>query len=159
MKEKSPRDAASRPQVTAGGSPSVTAGHGAKGAAIRERAIIALLNESTILLAARRSGISERTLRRWIAEDTPFQSALQAARRANFQNAMDRIQAGTERAVLTLEALLAAKQPPHVRLNAARTILEIGIQRHDADTILRRLRDLEQAQDAGATGRSSSGRR
>ena len=40
------------------------AGHGAKTAAVREQAILALLSEPTIGQAATRCGIGERTLHR-----------------------------------------------------------------------------------------------
>ena len=40
------------------------AGHGAKTAAVREQAIVALLSEPTIAKAAARCGIGERTLHR-----------------------------------------------------------------------------------------------
>src|SRR4249920_3765509 len=46
-----------------------TRGHGAKSAAVRERAILALLSENAIGAAAQRCGVNERTLRRWMADD------------------------------------------------------------------------------------------
>jgi hypothetical protein len=60
------------------------AGHGAKTAAVREQAIVALLSEPTLGQAAARCGITERTLRRWLAEDA-FQAAYEAARRTTFR--------------------------------------------------------------------------
>jgi hypothetical protein len=131
------------PQTASDGREKARGGHGAKAAAVREQAITALLVEPNIQKAASRVGVSYRSLRRWIAEDSEFRADLEAARRANFQNAMDRIQAGSERAVLTLEALLTARQPPSVRLGAARTILELGLHRHDAESIVKRLSEVE----------------
>ena len=36
--------------------------------------------------------------------------------------------------------------PPAVRLGAARTVVELGIHQHDADTILRKLDEIEAGQ-------------
>ena len=134
------------PQAPAGARDARSTGHGAKRDAVRERAILALLSEKSIGLAAARCGVHEKTLRRWLAEDAEFQTEYAAARRATFEAGMSRVQALTARAVDTLEDLLGAKDHPAVRLGAARTVAEIGMHRHDADTILRRLDDIEAAQ-------------
>ena len=121
-------------------------GHGAKSAPARERAILALLSERTMGQAAARCGVGERTLRRWLTEDSEFKAEFEAARSAMFQVGMSRIQALAGRAVETLEDLLGAKQYPAVRLGAARTVAEIGMHQYDADTILRKLDKVEAAQ-------------
>ena len=109
------------------------AGHGAKTAAVREQAILALLSEPTIGQAAARCGIGERTLQRWLTEDAAFQAEYEAARQATFQAAISRIPAFTVRAVDTLAALLADKEPPALRLGAARTVADIGLHQYDAE--------------------------
>jgi hypothetical protein len=43
-----------------------------------------------------------------------------------------------------LEELLNERKFPNVRLGAARTIAELAIHQHDAETILKRIEDLEQ---------------
>ena len=106
---------ARRPQTTAD-ERKTRVGHGAKTAAVREQAILALLSEPTIGEAATRCGIGERTLQRWLTEDAAFQAEYEAARRATFKAAISRIPALTVRAVDTLAALLADKEPPAVRL-------------------------------------------
>ena len=68
---------------------------------------------------------------------------------------MSRVQALTARAVDTLEELLGEKKHPNVRLGAARTVAEIGIHQHDADTILQKLGEIEtyqRQQDTTGTG-------
>ena len=70
--------------------PEIRGGHGAKTAAVREQAILALLSEPTIGQAAARCGIGERTLRRWLTEDAAFQAEYEAARHATFQAALRR---------------------------------------------------------------------
>jgi hypothetical protein len=121
-------------------------GHGAKPDAVRETAILALLTEKSIALAAERCGVNERTLRRWLAEDEAFKAEYDAARKATYQAGIARIQALAGRGVETLEELLDAKKFPAVRLGAARTLVELGIHQHDADSIMRKLEEIETAQ-------------
>lgn len=111
--------------------------------AVREKAILALLSEKTIGAAAKRCGVGERTLRRWMTDDEDFKRELADARRAMFQAGMHRVQALTARAVETLEALMRPKMPPAVRLGAARTVAELGTYQHDAETILEKLEQIE----------------
>ena len=136
-----------RPQTAPGGRPRATKGHGAKTAATREQAILALLSERTIGRAATRVGIGERTLRRWLVEDAAFLTEYEAARQATFRAAMTRIASLTARAVEALEDLLADTRHPGIRLGAARTVAEIGIHQHDAETIVRKLEQIEAAQE------------
>ena len=68
-------------------------GHGAKPDAVRESAILALLTEKSIQLAAERCGVNERTLRRWLTEDAAFKADYDAARRATFNAGMARVPA------------------------------------------------------------------
>ena len=122
------------------------AGHGAKTAAVREQAILALLSEPTIAQAAARCGIGERTLRRWLTEDAAFQAEYEAARHATFQAAISRIPALTGAPSRRSPTCSATTKPPAVRLGAARTVAEIGMHQYDAETILRKLDDLEASQ-------------
>ena len=46
-------------------------------------------------------------------------------------------------AVETLEDLVNARKHPSVRLGAARTIVELALHRHDSDTIMRKLSEVE----------------
>lgn len=136
-----------RPQKAAEGRSSAAEGHGRKSAAVREQAILALLSERTLERAAARSGVNERTLRRWLTEDAAFTAEYEAARRATFQAAVSRIASLTARAVEALEDLLGDTKHPAVRLGAARTVAEIGMHQHDADTIVRKLEEIEAAQE------------
>jgi hypothetical protein len=121
-------------------------GHGAKAAPLREASIMALLSAPTIVEAAARVGMGESTLRRWLTEDTAFQAEFAAARQATFQAAISRIPALTGRAVDTLAALLGESEPPAVRLGAARAVTDIGLHQHDAETILKKLDEIEARQ-------------
>ena len=134
---------AERPQVPSGARHSGGKGHGRKSEAMREQAVLALLSERTIGAAALQCGVNERTLRRWLTEDVAFIADYDAARLATFQAGISRVQALTAKAVDTLEDLLDAEKHPAVRLGAARTVAEIAMHQHDADTIMRRLGDIE----------------
>ena len=59
---------------------------------------------------------------------------------------MSRVQALAAKAIDTLDELLDAEDSPHVRLGAARTVAELGIHQHDAETILRKLDEIETQQ-------------
>jgi hypothetical protein len=113
-------------QMSAGERQNRGKGHGARTAAVRERAILALLSERTIASAAAQCSLGESTLRRWLTED-------------------GRIASLTARAVATLEELLGDTEHPSVRLGAARTVVDIGMHQHEADTIIRRLEEIEAA--------------
>ena len=138
-----PVNAAERPQKSADASD--LGGHGAKSAAVRERAILALLSERTIGQAAAKAEVNERTLRRWASEDEAFKAEYAAARQTTFQAGINRAQVLTVKAIDTLDELLDEKKYPHVRLGAARTVAELGIHQHDAETILKKLDEIEAA--------------
>ena len=63
-----------------------------------------------------------------------------------FQAALHRVQSLMTRAVNVLDDLLNATTAPAVQLGAARTIAELALHEHDAQTILRKLNEIEQAQ-------------
>ena len=115
---------------------------------MREQAILALLSEPTIVEAAARVGIGAWTLRRWLTDDAAFQAEYEAARRATFKAAISRIPMLAVRAVDTLAALLGDKEPPAVRLGAARTVADIGLHQYGAETILKKLDEIEARQAA-----------
>ena len=147
-----PHHAGERPQMSGEARHATRGpGHGSKSAAVRERAIVALLSERTLAAAAECCGVNEKTLRRWMADDEAFKADLAAARRAMFEAAMNRLQPLAARAVETLEALMDSSAPPSVRLGAARTVAELGIHRQDAETIVRKLEEIEafQLQEGG----------
>ena len=133
-----------RPQRASGGLE--LGGHGAKSEAVRERAILALLSEKTLCAAADKANIGERTLRRWLTEDATFKAEYGTARTATFEAGINRVQALMAKAVDTLEDLLSTDTAAAVRLGAARTMAEIALHQHDADTILRTLDEIEQRQ-------------
>jgi hypothetical protein len=121
------------------------AGHGAKAGSVREKAVLALLSTSSLAAAAAAAGVGERTLRRWLANDSTFRQLYDDARENSFKAGLERVQLLMARAVSTLEELLELSSHPAIRLGAARTVAELAIERHDAETLLRRLEELEAA--------------
>ena len=119
----------------------------------RERAVLALLSEKSVTAAAKMAGVNESTLRRWLTEDEAFQANYAAARQATFEAGMSRVQALTGKAIDTLDELLGEKDYPNVRLGAARTVAELGIHQHDAETIMRKLDEIEEHQRRRQPGR------
>lgn len=122
----------------------------ARNEASRERAIVALLSERSLGAAARKARVGERTIRRWIAEDIEFQRDLAVARRASFEAGVQRVQSLMGQAVSVLEDLLAEKKHPAVRLGAARTVIELALNRNDAEVLLTRVEELERLQREAA---------
>ena len=66
-------------------------GHGAKSQATRERAVLALLSEKTITDAAKKAGVDDSTLRRWLSHDEAFQAEYAAARGAARRSGAERL--------------------------------------------------------------------
>ena len=63
-----------------------------------------------------------------------------------FDAGMNRIQAAMGKAVDTMLVLLDEERFPSVRLGAARTIAELGTHQRDAETIMRKLGEIESRQ-------------
>jgi transposase-like protein len=114
----------------------------------QEKAIAALLSESTIAKAAEKIGVNESTIRRWLDDDA-FESAYRQARRHAVGQATARLQQLSSHAVMVLARLMADPEvPPSVRMHAARTILEFAIKAVELEDIEARLAALEVAQRA-----------
>ena len=120
---------ASRPQNASGVRDTTPLGHGSKIAAVRERAVLAMLSERTLGAAAKTAGVAERTLRRWLTDDDAFKASLAEARRTAFEAGLSRVQAITAKAIDTLEDLLRKGEQPSVRLGAARAVVELAASR------------------------------
>jgi len=67
----------------------------------QQKAIAALITESTTAAAAKAAGVTEMTLWRWMQEEE-FKGALQAAQRSIVDSAVGKLQAANEKAVDTL---------------------------------------------------------
>jgi hypothetical protein len=110
----------------------------------QEKAIAALLTEPTIAAAAKKAGIGEATLYRWLAEDEHFENAYRAARRSAVEGAIGGLQRASEGAVSALERNLTCGLPS-VEVRAAVSILDYSLRGIDRYDILERLETLEKA--------------
>ena len=101
--------------------------------------------------AARRSGVSVRTVHRRVLEPS-FRSAVAEARREMIATATGRLASAAESAVETLTGLLDSESDS-VRLGAARTILDSLLRFREAEELTDRVRELEQAiESVGCNG-------
>lgn len=108
-----------------------------------EAIALCVLTEPTLTAAAKKAGISKRTLCRY--QKTPeYQAAYQAMRKARFNETLEKAQ------VLTLDALVTLhdiSQDPGLnesaRVSAARAILETGLQLHTVETIEAQIAELK----------------
>lgn len=111
----------------------------------QHKAVEAMLQEPTVARAAAAAGVNERTLRRWLKE-TPFRSALLAARREGFSQAIGLTQKYAPVAVAALVKILNDSNSPHSsRVSAAGMLLKFGREGIELDDLAERLERLEQA--------------
>jgi hypothetical protein len=124
-------------------------GHGDKLSRKQEQGISALLLYPTLLDAATAIGVDERTLRRWLREDTTFQAGYREARRAVVQQAIVQVQRATGEAVETLRAVMQdSEAPASAKVSAAKTILETAVKAVELEDLEARIVALETAQKA-----------
>jgi len=110
---------------------------------IQERAIVALLANSTIKRAAKSIGVDETTLWRWL-QDKDFHAAYRTARRESVSQAMARLQQASSEAVNTLREIVKdKKQPAPARVSAAKAILEFSIKAVEIEDMAERLAQVE----------------
>jgi hypothetical protein len=107
----------------------------------KEKALTALLESPTITEAAKKCGLSEKTLRRYL-DDTEFQKEFRLARRVVFEQNIVRLQSLHAAAVGTLERNLNCENPS-VEVRAAQIIIEGTRKDFETLDILERLEILE----------------
>jgi len=104
----------------------VSAGHGEKRSRREDLALAALISEPTIGEAAKKVGISEVTIWRWM-QDPEFQDKYRTARRQAVSQAITQLQKISSEAVQTLREVMNNKEtPPASRVTAAKAVLEMA---------------------------------
>jgi len=89
----------------------------------QQRAIAALLSERDIRAAAKKAGVGERTLHRWL-DDPAFQAELKTAETRAIDAAIRRLAELSGLAVDTLSAAMNDEQtPPATKIRAAEVVL------------------------------------
>lgn len=109
----------------------------------QQRAVVCLIACSTVREAAKEAGISERTLRRWLAMDR-FHKAVRDAGRRCVEQAGNRVQGTAGSAIEALNAVLDdVDASASSRVMAARTALTIAYKVIDLQDTQDRIRSLE----------------
>ncbi len=92
------------------------------------------LEEPTISKAAKKAGVGERTLLRWLKLDD-FQAAYRIAQREVLSQAIAQIHQATSESVKTFRAIMMDESAPaSARVAAAKIVLEVaikGVERED----------------------------
>jgi hypothetical protein len=113
-----------------------------------EKAMAALLTSDTQTEAAAKCGISDRTLRGYLA-DPAFYAEYQRRKRQVVSDATRQLQASYQSAIQALRDIVECEGCAEAaRISAARTLLEYGMRFAEHNDILTRLEDLERAQEA-----------
>ncbi|MGI8468971.1 MAG: hypothetical protein ACR2N3_11035 [Pyrinomonadaceae bacterium] len=107
----------------------------------KEKALNALLNSASVTDASKQSGLSERTLYRFL-EDAEFKTEYQKARRRIFEQNIFRLQSLHAGAVDALERNLNCENSS-VEVRAAQIIIEGNRKDFETFDILERLETLE----------------
>ena len=124
------------------------AGHGEKFGRKKEEAIVALLSQQSVELAARVVGIGTRTLLRWL-QMPAFKAAYYKARRDAFGQATARLLQGSSLAVSTILRIMLDKDAPTAsRLRAAESIVTHAGKAIEIEDIEARVAELERAREA-----------
>ena len=114
----------------------------------QERAIAALLACRTVVEAAKLARVGERSIFRWLKQDT-FLSHLRRARREALSGALGRLQQVAGSAVDTLDTILDDKKATTAsRVSAVRTALRFACHGIEIDDFEERLAAVERAQKA-----------
>lgn len=110
----------------------------------QQKAITALLSERTGRDAAKKAGVSEKTLYTWLA-DKDFRAALRSAEADILETVTRRLGVGQTLALDTLETLITKAKHESTRLTACTSWLTMFVKYRDMKDIDERLTALEAA--------------
>ncbi|MCE5314441.1 MAG: hypothetical protein ABFD49_05370 [Armatimonadota bacterium] len=110
----------------------------------KDKAICALLNAPTVSEAAKAAGVVERTLYRWLREDSNFIETYKEARRETIRQATARLQQACSTAVDTLlDVMQDDGAKDMARVNAAKSVLELALKAVELEDLAERVNALE----------------
>lgn len=89
----------------------------------RERAILALVRHNTLAAAATECGVNERTLRRWLVDES-FKAQVDEARQGTLKSGLDLLAAYQDKAIARIFALSEQTEYPSTALSASKDILD-----------------------------------
>ncbi len=102
----------------------------------------AVASGATYAVAASQAGISERTVKRRM-QDPRFRTAVQEIQARTVEAAASKLAHLSTEAIDTLGELMRTNEPSHVRLGAARAVLETALRWQELAEIQGRLQKLE----------------
>lgn len=109
----------------------------------QEKAILALMSETTVLRAAEQVGVDARSIYRWL-EDPVFAAAFRRTRRESFAQAMASTQKYAGLAVHALAKVMTdANANPQARVAAASALLKFSRESLEIDSLVERIEQLE----------------
>lgn len=112
---------------------------------IEQNAILALVAEPDMVTAAKRAGVTRRTLYRWLGKEH-FSKAYREARRMTFLQAISLTQRYLPLAINTIAKIMVdPRAPATARVSAASTVLKFGRDSIELDELANRIETLERA--------------
>lgn len=122
----------------------VVKGHGEKKSRKQELAILALITEGSIKDAAKKAGIGETTLYRWMQEEE-FNKQYREAKALTVSHVTARLRHSMTSAVDTLIEISENREAqPMARVVASKTLLEYGFEAHKMEDLQQRIEQLEE---------------
>ena len=119
----------------------------------QQKALAALLTSPSKAAAAKAAGISPRTLRDYLS-DQSFQAAYRDAFGNMVEDATRQAQQAISPALSTLREIVEDREEDaQARISASRAILSHGLKLIETTDILNRLRELETAMEGGHDGK------
>lgn len=110
---------------------------------LRQQAIAALITTPSVALAAKQSGVSQRSLARWM-DDPQFAAEVQAARNELLSSAMERLKTAAYEAVGTLIEIAAnSASSDMARVSASKTLIELALRVGVIERLEERVSELE----------------
>lgn len=123
-----------------------------EGRQAEDAAIAALLDSQTIIQAAQKIGISERTLRTWM-KIPEYRQAYQQARRECVDQATSRLQRNFEFPISVLQKIAGdASVTAYARVAAAKVLVDAGFKAIELGDMTERLRKIEERLMQSNTG-------
>ena len=111
----------------------------------RQQAVLPVVALSpSIAQASRDTGVSERTLRRWL-DDPAFREQLSQLHHESYDLARRQLQALVPHLVSVLAKEAIENPDPSIRIRAARYAMNYAVRFHDVDNLTDNLRDLRAA--------------
>jgi predicted transcriptional regulator len=122
-------------------------------------ALVALLAGARMTEAADAAGVTDRTVRSWLATDPDFRAALLEAHSASWRGAVARLSELAGKAVAALEDVLDDEGATGAtKIRAAEVILERVEKTLELEDLAKRLEALEQAAAERGEGKGSAWR-